>query len=307
MFTCALLDPRSIPAAAEANAMVLGPNTFGIEVTIAALAAQCGLGNLDPQHSGQNVDQAAIEAALTVELPIDGSVLVTVRADLDSVGTMAILAIRARDGQFSAGAVARIIKVANADKFARGGWVGPKPLPTPENPWPEQNAGASDTRDLAAIAAAVADFKVGINERVTMMEQWLMTGEEPAAYREQVEKERRDMITALESGAITHRTEGKIAIVVSTHRSATMVGYSLAPIVVALNPEFSFQGGPKHAKFTVSQYEAGYLDLKAAFGELSRVEAGWGGSPTVGGSPQGVNSTLTMDQVVDVVSKHLIK
>ncbi len=305
MFKFGILDPR--PVGTEANALLVGPNTFGVEVTIPALAAQCCLGNLDPQHSGQNADQAAIEAALTVELPVEGSTLVTVRADLDSIGAMALLEIRSRNGQFSAAAVARILRVAAADKFARGHWAGVKPLPTTENPWPEKNASASDTRELAAIAAAVADFKVAIADRVAWMEKWLLTGEEPCAYRAQVDKERSDMIAALESGAITHRTEGKIAVVVSTHRAATMVGYSLAPVVVALNREFSFQGGPKHSKFTVSQYEAGYLDLKAAFTELSALEAGWGGSPTIGGSPQGINSTLKIEQVVEIVSKHLIK
>ncbi|MBP7118766.1 hypothetical protein KBA63_01660 [Candidatus Woesebacteria bacterium] len=305
MFKFGILDPR--PVGTEANALLVGPNTFGVEVTVQALADQCGLGNLDPQHSGQNADQAAIEAALTVELPAEGATLVTVRADLDSVGAMALLSIRARDGQFSAAAVARIMQVSAADKFARGEWGGVKPLPTKENPWPAQSAGASDTRGLSAIAAAVADFKVPIADRVSWMEQWLMTGEEPGAYRAQVDKERIEMIEALSTDAITHRTEGKIAVVVSTHRAATMVGYSLAPVVVALNPEFSFQGGLKHAKFTVSQYKAGSLDLKAAFTELSALEAGWGGSPTIGGSPQGVNSTLKVEQVVEIISKHLIK
>lgn len=33
--------------------------------------------------------------------------------------------------------------------------------------------------------------------------------------------------------------------------------------------------------------------------------AGWGGSPTIGGSPQGVSSRLTIDEVVAVVEKYL--
>lgn len=304
----ATLDPRPIPAATEANAKVLGANTLGIEVTVPALAAQCGLGNIDPQHTGGNAGLAAIEVALSADLPPEGAVLVTVRADLDSVGAMAILAFRRRYGE-ELGFLAneRVKLVAEADKFARGGWPGVKPLPTRENPWAESGSTAESSRALAAIAAAVADFKVPLSERVATMERWIVDGQEPSTYREQVEKERLDMVAALESGAIKASTtpDGRIAVVESGHRAAVTIGYSLAPVVVALNPAFRFQGGEPHRKFTVSAFEAKYADIKSALAELAQLEPGWGGSPTIGGSPQGVSSALTTEQVVEVVQRHL--
>jgi len=45
-----------------------------------------------------------------------------------------------------------------ADKFARGGYTGSKPLPTRDNPWNEETATAESSRPLAAIAAAVMSF-----------------------------------------------------------------------------------------------------------------------------------------------------
>jgi hypothetical protein len=95
MYKFALLDPRPIPAAVEANekVFVTGP-VYGIEVTVPALAALC-IYNLDPQHSGGDASTAAIEAALTEELPLAGTTLATVRADLDAVGAMAVFALRA--------------------------------------------------------------------------------------------------------------------------------------------------------------------------------------------------------------------
>lgn len=296
-----MLDPRSLPAAAEANALVLGPNTLGIEVTVPALAAQCGLGNLDPQHIGGNADLTAIEVALTAELPADDATLATVRADLDSVGAMAMIALRVEMKN-------RIKMVAAADKFARGGYPGPKALPSQANPWPEESTSAESSRPLAAIAAAVSDFKVSMADRVATMVKWLLTGEEPEQYRAQVEKERAEMIAALESGAIKHETRanGRIAAVESTHRAATMVGYALAPVVVALNPTFKAGPGEPYKKFTICAFEANkFANIQAAIAELAELEAGWGGSPTIGGSPQGVSSTLTIDQVVAVVEKHL--
>ena len=102
-----------------------------------------------------------------------------------------------------------------------------------------------------------------------------------------------------------------IAVVKSTHRAATTVGYSLAEVAVLQNPQFGFGPGPKVNKFTVCQFEAGSVNLKKVFDELSQLEPGWGGAKdetsTIGGSPQGVSSQLSIDQVVDVVRKHLLK
>lgn len=301
----AILDPRPIPAAAEANDRIFGFGpVIGIEVTVPALASRCVI-NIDPQHSGGDVNRAAIEDALTAKLPAEGTTLATVRADMDSIGCMAIFNIRAK-GESLEHAMGRINMVATADKFARGGWPGPKALPSASNPWDESSASAESSRPLAAIAAAVSDFKVSIADRVAMMEKWLMTGEEPANYRAQVERERNDMIAALESGAIKiNRIVGSIAVVVSEHRAATSIGYSIAPVVIALNPAFRQGTGEPYRKFTICAFEAKYADIKSALAELALLEPGWGGSPTIGGSPQGVSSELTIDEVVAVVSRHL--
>lgn len=81
------------PEADAHNSSWLGPQTLGIEVTSVPLAVRCGLGNIDPQHSGQ-MNSSAIEDALTYALPPDGSRLVTIRPDKDSLGAMAVLLIR---------------------------------------------------------------------------------------------------------------------------------------------------------------------------------------------------------------------
>ena len=334
MYQFTTLDPRNIPAATEANDKVfgLGP-VYGIEVTVPALAARC-VENIDPQHTGGNANRAAIEEAYSLLLagkaPPKNAVLATVRADLDSVGAMAVLGFPTPEEMgvgmesdpykqncpmcswdhygYCNGLEARIDDIAASDKFARGGYAGPKPLPTRKNPWDEKTASAESSRPLAAIAAAVMDFKIPLADRVATMADWLLNGTEPSKYREAVEKERMDFIRALEAGEIQHevRADGKVAVVESTHRAATSVGYSLAPVVVALNPAFKLGGGEAHRKFTVCAFEAGkFADIKSALAELASLEPGWGGSPTIGGSPQGVSSTLTIDQVVEVVAKHL--
>lgn len=345
MYKFATLDPRPIPAAQIANDAVFGcpqcggtggaidegsdgpchagpyyPRVYGIEVTVPSLAARC-VTNIDPQHTGGNAEVAAIEVALTCELPPDGAMLATVRPDLDSVGAMAIMAMRA-DGRRESLMImsddgypmaysqegnrfdVRIRMVADADKFARGDWPGPRPLPTVANPWPAGGS-AESTQPLAAMAAAVADFKVPLDQRVSLMEAWLLMGEEPAQYRAQVERERADLVSALERDEIKAETKNGLAVVETTHRAATLVGYCLAPVVVALNPAFRLSGGDPHRKFTVCQFKTGHCDLKAATADLQALETGWGGSPTIIGSPQGVSSALTLERVTEVVARHL--
>ncbi|MDR1300257.1 MAG: hypothetical protein LBK50_00965 [Candidatus Nomurabacteria bacterium] len=331
-YTFFQFDPRPAGEATNVAAVEMAKGgVLGIEVTVPALTELCTLGNLD--HHGVNAGKpAAIEQALTYPLPPvkieNASVLMvtlaTVRADLDSVGAMAIMSLRnewSYKDSYDRNRIwasienpfvllelyDRVKKVAAADTAALAAaseWR-PGELPTRENPWP--TAMAIDGRqDLAAIASAVADFRVPLEERVEAMKTWLLTGEEPAGYREKVEAERLDMIAALEDGSIDYAEASGVARVVSTHRAATTVGYSLAPVVVALNPEFRVGGGEPHAKFTVCQFKPGYIDLAAVFAELSKKEPGWGGTATIGGSPQGVSSELTIYQVVEVVRRHLI-
>ena len=299
-----ILDPR--PVGDNSAIFAEGAQVLGIEVTVPTLAAQCNLGNIDPQHTGGNIDIAAIEAALTANIPPADATLVTVRADLDAVGAMVILQMRQEREEISPAMMERINQIAESDKFARGGWPGIKALPTRDNPWPIQSAGTEDSPTLAAIAAAVADFKVSLESRVEMMKIYLTTGQEPMNYVERVEKERMDIIQALEDGTIEVCSDHQVATVVSTHRAATTIGYSQAPVVIAFNPAMQGKDGP-YAKYSICQFEAGYINLKAILEELNTLEAGWGGSPTIGGSPQGVCSNLTMEEVEAVVRKYLLQ
>lgn len=85
-----------IDVSAEAdkyNSKLLGEKTLGIEITSDFFSNQCGLGNIDPQHQEQSTS-SAIEEALIFPLPENGSTLVTIRLDKDSIGAMAVLDLR---------------------------------------------------------------------------------------------------------------------------------------------------------------------------------------------------------------------
>ena len=308
MYTYGIFDPR--PQGEESNlAMVAEKNVFGIEVTVHKLAEFCNLGNLDPQHSeGEGANQAAIEAAMAVELPQDGALLATIRPDLDSVGTMGLLTLRAQDGEevLSPGLRNRVAQIAAVDKATTGPWY-PRKLPSYGELWESDNG-----HEMAALASIIGDFKLSIADRVAVMTRWLRDGIIPSPfygnYSKKVLDERMALVAALQDGTIKYTTtaDGRIAVVESAHRAATTVGYSLAPIVVAENPQFIFNGGAPHRKITICQFSGGYVDLKEVLAELNGLEDGWGGSPTIGGSPQGVSSSLPTSTILEVVRKHLL-
>ena len=195
----------------------------------------------------------------------------------------------------------RIQAIHLSDTFARGEWQ-PRELGTGEDSY------------LAAIARCVSDFKVPMRSRIEAVQRWLETGEEPAGYRAAYERESGEILSVIASGETSvdlserygYPADWKVVVVKSRHRAATSVGYTQAPIVVALNPAFSMGGAPPTRKFTICQYRAGYVDLSAVMQGLASLEAGWGGSPTIIGSPQGVDSNLPLETVVAIVAKHLL-
>ena len=299
----ALLHPveRTV-AQIAANARVLGARTLGVEVTIAALAVRCGLGNIDPQHDGGADRRAAIEACLEWQpLPPDHSWLVTIRPDLDALGGMALFALR-RCGFLLAPALrARVADIARADAFANGPWPGPRPLPRDA----AECIAALENRQIAALAAAAADHAVPLAARVRLLARWLRTGKAPARYEAAVEQRGRELAASLAAGGLRIQTaaDGRIAIVEGSVEGAVRIGYLRAPVVAALNPAFRFRGGPPHRKYTICQYRRGYVDLAAVGRELATREPGWGGSDTIIGSPQGAGSALCLAQVVAVLSQ----
>lgn len=296
-YDIALLDPRPN---ADNTKVFEGKKVYGIEVTIPALAAKCELGNLDPQHTGGDHTRAAIEDAVSVELPPEDARLVTVRPDLDALGSMAIFNIR-HGSELTTEILEKVKKVAEMDTFSKGGWPGERELPTKENPWPEGQS------ELAPLTALSSDFKVPVADRVKKIQLWFEENAVPTEYVERLARERSDIAEALERGEIKVEVTDGIAEVETTHRAGMDIGYRKAPIVIALNPKFQLAGGEPHRKYTVAQFTAEYADLKSALEELKAKEEGWGGSPTIIGSPQGISSKLSMEEVFEIVKKYKLE
>ena len=129
--------------------------TLGIEVTDPRFSSRCGLGNVDPQHgpdAGPDAP-AAVEVAVDLPLPPPGTILLTLRPDMDSLGAMAVLLHRAKGGVMSSAMLDRIRRIAVVDRFEFGAWPGIRALPVSVADLTEDGIGA----ELSAIAACAAD------------------------------------------------------------------------------------------------------------------------------------------------------
>ena len=282
VYTFALLDPRNpvkFPEAAATNNTILNRgNTYGIEVTVPALAARCSHGNLDPQHTdGLNV--SACKAALTGPLPATGTTLVTNRADADALLAMAVLYCRA-NGRSINTSIINIID--GADCTPNGPWIKnytPHPL-------------------FAAMNWHCMNHSIPVDERVMRLVDILsgygteLPSPPPVDY----------------SGLTVETRDGFVIVhaVGSAGRGANGLGYKHAPIVVTTNPDFVLNGGQPHLKYGVARWNAQHpMDWDGMLAALRAIEPGWGGSRSICGSTQGEASTMTLDQVVTIVTEHL--
>ncbi|MFA5961542.1 MAG: hypothetical protein WC848_02595 [Parcubacteria group bacterium] len=99
----------------------------------------------------------------------------------------------------------------------------------------------------------------------------------------------------------------KVVAVETTWIGAPGALYGLgAHVVIVLNPTFE-QGGKVYRKYTIAVHRDLGINLSSAISELRLLEDGWGGPAhaTICGSPQGVDSQLSMQTVADVVTKSL--
>lgn len=312
VYNVAALDPRRTPQADEHNNKVLAGPVLGIEVTVPALAGRCSLGNIDPQHLGGDTSRAAIDAALTWPLPPLNATLATVRPDADSIGAMALLSMRAEahtgyddhwvdtvyalsSGRTVMGVAAwdRATLISRTDREASGPWPGPRPIGGPEDL----------LRETTALEAMCMDHTLTMAERVVRMRDWLLSGkfEGMAGYQARALAEAQAALADLDV-----QVRGGVAVVTGAHRLAMSIGYRHAPVVVATNPRFRWQGGPEHVKHTVARWNTMTvgMDWDRMLAELQSADPGWGGSASIVGSPQGIASRLTTEQVVEIVARH---
>lgn len=274
---------------------------IGLEMTVPELAELCDK-NIDPQHTDGNATQCCAKEVFE-KAPqhlgwIKGKdsekvVFVTNRVDVDSVAAY-VLADRYLQG-VDLGSKENIEKINEHDAFQGAPWSGPKSI---EEAFDPENK-------VAALASSVKVFMV-TPQNIDDVKSFVDTGEVNETVMNNYRTVQKGIIDRVKSGEIKAEVEGGVAYVETTLPCATNVGYSMAPVVVAINPAMK-QGpqGEPFRKVSICQHEAGYVDLNAVKETLNTQEAGWGGSPTFIGSKQGENSGVSTSDIKKTVYANL--
>lgn len=296
-FGYTLLDPSTDHRTVAAQ---LAPDTLGIEVTIPLVAQACDLGNIDPQHRPDGRGQAAIEAALDWPLPPRGTRLVTVRPDADAYGAMAVLTLRQEGVAIGPDQRARIATIAREDRFDKGAWPGPRGLPRDEGYLIEPGPPDAGARSLIA---GLGNRALSPDQAVAIARRWILAAEVPEAWLEKSATASAMLLTALRNGSVrvTAQLGHRVALVEGFAPGALRLGYRLAPVVVAQH-----QAGCVPRRVVLAQWREGHADLRGAVRTLATDEPGWGGSPTLIGSPQGVACRTELPRVLSVIEACLL-
>lgn len=307
------LRPTSAKAALE-KLKQDGYYVVGLEVTEPALQELVDV-NIDPQHSGEKrTDTSAIDFSYknfksvlekTQGKPI---AFVTSKADLDSIGAMAILtmALEGRTDELSSTGVEGEVSLIN--KFDNYKLEENRLEKTLEQ-------AIRDTRILGGIDTAVEDYNIPVLERVKLIEKFLKSGEQPSKYVTEYDNTIEQIIQSCANGTTTIKLHEKgFTVAESPYMKALDMGYTQSPVVVACNKNFDpRETGTAQVKVTIGQHPSAQLiDFSKLIKDLNAVEPSyeenknqWGGSSTIFGSPVGTGTLLDLKQITDIVGEHM--
>lgn len=280
----------------------------GIEVSNPDLSLCCHL-SIDPQHETANNDMTCVEYVynnsdylLTTCLIFENICFVTLKPDMDSVSSMAVLTMLL-NGQFNltGDLIYRLKAIAKSDRHGRANWKNRR----------EDYFHFKDYNIYGipiGLATMTADYKCDIDIKVQNMMEYLLTGtfEELFKYTTLT---LRNIKKSNKNANFEVIIPNKLVFIKSNYRGAFAIGYKMASTVIAKNSTFCFGMGPDKKvgkKFTIAQYENNkFIDLIGLKSELNELEPGWGGSSVIIGSPQDTPSKLDDATIIELTKKYL--
>jgi hypothetical protein len=282
---------------------------LGVEITDPDLASLCHL-SIDPQHTiTQKSSITSIEYTFNYQEDIlkiidsfEKLLLVTIKPDVDSIGTMAIITMLINKKFFVDGdIILRLKAIAKSDRHGRQNWRKRK-----EDYFRFDNYNVYGLP--SGLAYMTSDHKLSTKIKVDNMINYLIEGtfDGLEKYNDLVVK---NLKKSNKSTVINVLIPKKLCFVTSHHRGAISVGYRHCPVVIAKNEKFIFGKLPNKiigTKWTIAQYDDGdYINMDELKNQLSKLEPGFGGSNIIIGSPQDRASILTDDIVIGLTKKCL--
>jgi hypothetical protein len=283
---------------------------IGIEITRKEFKKYCDI-LIDPQHNmNRNITKlTSVEYIYNNYQDLIDKMknykkvmMVTVKTDIDSIASMALLTMTNDDTfKLDGDIVLRLIAIAKSDKHGRENWKNRK-----------NDNFNFDNYNIYGLPYGVqymcSDYKLKTVTKVKKIIEYLKTGsfDDLTKYNLLVGKNLKKSIKDTTSEIIIPE---KLSFVTSRYRGATSKGYQDSPVVIAQNPLFSFGKGNtklKGTKYTIAQYDEGYVNLNNVLNDILELEEDWGGSSVIIGSPQDKPSKLKKNQLIKIVKNHII-
>lgn len=279
-------------------------NTLGIEVTLPKLAAKCGLGNIDHHRIGDDSNTpAACEQALNWTY-LDCNV-VGILADADTLTAMAVLWSKVFSVESDA-----CFYSQNGFYPEKSGYEVDEELVNKigliDRKGPASKPDLLLDKRVLYIRAIAAQRGMDLSDQVYNIMLVLCGKELNDEELQLIENEELKFIDAEKASKVTKVDD--FVIVESHHSMATQVGYKYGDLLICINDKFpkDFKDTTKgtYRKITLCKRDE-YVPYNINFSKLNSLENGWGGRTTIGGSPQGVDSILTIDKILSCIEKIL--
>ncbi len=230
--------------------------------------------------------------------------LATVRPDLDSVWTMAVIKLDNEWKKIDRELV-RIISIL--DQY------GPRWL---EKDQKNQGKINKYKKIINAMNTIVFDFKKWLDEKVLFIQDCLSGNIDQSFLDESWEKKLENDKKLRENSEITEVVPWELVFIESSERWALGLWYEIADTVIAVNKSMPITQKDEnwrfkptwevYKKYTIAKStEATKTDMDAIMAELNSLEAGRGWRWTIMWSPQNKSSELPEDKVISIVKKHI--
>lgn len=280
---------------------------LGIELTDGDLASLTHL-NIDPQHMWHSKITAIEysfnkqENILGLLKPFNKIAMVTIRPDVDSIGSMAILSMLLnKELVLEGNLILRLKAIAKSDRHGRENWKTKR-----EDFF---NFKGHNIFGLPiGLMYMCSDLRLDIQQKVLKMTTYLKNGifDDIDKYTNLALKNLSDQMRSIKVNVIV---PNKLIVIESNRGGAIAIGYKMCPVVIAVNDRFRF-GLKKNfiigKKMTIAQYTAGrFVNIPEVQKKLAEMEFGWAGSDSIIGSPLNGPTKLQIKDVVKVVKKYL--
>ena len=277
---------------------------IGIEITTP------GFEGLNLDHHGKECNSdtpSAIEQAFSVDVSkIPEGKIATVRPDLDSVGAIACLMLR-KEGILPDEKLIKAIGFLDRKGPAVFKKEGKEFLEVSDEDFEKIS------KILSAVRYKIVSQRTPLPEAILFMKKVLTGKVEEKEIESLYSKDQKELEEAKKASKVEIVCNGKVALVESAHLRAFEIGYEQADIVIAYNPNFKWPSGEITPKFTIARRDSNVkeIDLSGLAEELNKivkergVKGTWGGRENILGSPQNEDPKISVDELVQIIEKHL--